>query len=1588
MGNERTATLPGRSRRPWARFAVAAVILATVLSFALPAGPLTNAAGASAPSGPASPIAATHAGSSPSSPLIREPTRAESPSTTLPSGLPTPRMAAFTLPGPHPAAWGSAGVPPGGEALAGLLGTSPSPTAAGPRPASGGNPANGSAPWQNRFCSGLWPWASNDSASQSYYWDGCYGHDEPGIESYSPLAGSGGNVSWNVTLPIDRNATANQSDLYVAIWFGLTLNDPLAWMHQCFLELQFYPDQTFTNGPGLPNPAWTVNGAWIGAAVAWQIEAATGYEDPCFYQPLYNGSATSGPSYFNMTQGDQLTVTFSGWSTSAYGENLTIADHTSGTRSEVNLWDFAGNYPLNPSYSTNSYENGLQWTPGGEYPAVFAFENGHAGNPSFPSNNPYGGCSPGRPPATASYPSVPCPSYDPGSWANDTLVPWHIGVPTFFNAQSSDAHPAQVAFTQDFGGVGAIQSIGNGACSGLVGSAWCSYPWYSYSCAAQAFEFGATDYPGVSEDFGQYNEYSPVLAVNGLGFGYFPPTNFSVPACGQPSYNVTVATSGVPGGTAYFLSHADAAPTNVTGLLPGNYSLSATPPPGAGFQGWTTSGNVRLVGGLNNTWVTLEVLGNGSVTAWFTTSPVLTNVRFVDAGTSVPGRVVLSPARTFTGGVPLDVVANGSVLALPPGVYGVQALPTAGANFTGWSVEGRGASLAPSAFPYAWLDVAGDGTNVTVTATSTPSPSYDWAYLLPSGSGAIDLNGTSYTAPTLVGLPVGGYAMTAVPAPGYTFGGWSYGPSGVLTDFNASTYVGLENSSSASPTYLVAFFYATEVVNVTLDDAPVTGGTSSVATPFVGLPSGTTVFQVIGPTSLYAFASGGWNFTGWSVNNTSAAWVQSPSSSVSLLALNASVTITAQFARAAVGSVHFAISPASSGFVVFNGGPLILGATTNASVANGSYPILAVPNAGDTFVGFSVNGSAALTYSPTGFLLDFTAWLPPVGTAGDANVTAVFANSSGGPPPGLAVTFVATVPAGVTASIGSAVLTTGTTVFVPAGTYNVLLSVGSGLLAFNGWVSTPGLSFGSPTSMNTTVDVTTSGTITAVVAPFGVTLTTVAPNPTEVGVTTTFHGAANGTTGPYAYSWIGLPQGCASANSMTVVCAPTSAGSVSVRLSATDAYGEVGLSGAVSLTVTSGLRVTSLSASPSAFDLGGTTTIGTILSGGMGPFFYNFTALPTGCTSANVQNLSCTPTATGTFPLAVQVGDSFLVVANGTGTVTVNPTPAVASFVAAPSTTDVGVTTTLTVTVTGGTAPFHYAYTGLPSGCSTTDAAALPCTPLSAGLDTITVVVSDASGLGASQTLTLTVNPAPGVSSFTASRGATDVGLATVLTAVAAGGTGPLAYHYTGLPLGCPGANASSLVCTPTGAGSTTVTVTVTDAVGGAATTTLSLTMNPPPSIASAAFSPASVASGSPTTLTVSASGGTGALSYSFSGLPQGCLSSNTATLSCTPGATGTFSVRVTATDTLGVSANTTATLAVASSGGTGLLGLSGGLGYAVLAVVVLLVIGVVALLVWRSRSRRAPPNTPPAGAGGPASAPEPRGTSPSGGDGAPPPPP
>ncbi|HKV89860.1 MAG TPA: hypothetical protein VJQ43_01525, partial [Thermoplasmata archaeon] len=1315
------------------------------------------------------------------------------PAPTEERPLPPVQMGPFRFAGPHPQSWRGSAAPPG----------APFPVGWTPaRPADSGNESASmqSPVFSSGHCAGLYPATGN-----STYYDGCIGHDEPGIQFYSNLPGSGGNFTWNVTLPVDAGPARNQSNLYVAVWFGMTLNDPLAWMNQCFLEVQLYPDSSYD---GLGNSLST-EGHWVGAAVAWQIEAATGFEDPCYYQLLYN-NGIPGPAYFNMTGGDKLTVTMGGWATSPYGENLTIRDHTNGARTNLSLYDPYGNFPLNPSYATSGFENGLQWTPGGEYPVAFSFETGHARPPTRPTDPYFYECDPGRPSPSINNSRVPCGSYDPASWVNDTIAPWKIGVPTFRSSAGTQV-PAQVAFTQDLGGIDWSQNAQG--CPGNVGSTDCSYPWYSYSCSAHAFEFGATDYVGVTEDFGKYHQFATVRESNDLNLGYYPPTNFTIPTCGRPSYSLTLDPAGpASGGRLYFLSTPYSSNTLVRGLAPGAYPIHALGRAGALFSRWSTSGNVSVdyAGGA---FATVTLTGNGTLSASFDAVAPLTRVTFNDSVAN--GSVAVMPNYLLTGlGAPIAKLSSGGTISLPSQIYSIIAYPPPGYNFSRFTVSSNGAVVAAPYFQDSWFVVTGAAANSTVTVTAwyTASTALIPIQVYALAGGVIDFNGTvtTFSAPTVA---VGTYSIAAIPSPGWTFAFWAIYGSVVWTDQRNQTNVTLEDGTGYyGLVYIEAYFDPVVTVDVAV---PAAGGVSFF--PPTVVPNGTALSLGQGLWYPIAVPSPGYGFSSWTVNSSTAGWLNGTSSQFNaILQLNGTLTLTAHFSALPVETLGFALTPANGGSIEFNLQEYANG--TNASVTNGSYDLAFLPAPGYRFASSSGTGSVAVLASEA------------VVYGNGGTIHATFAALA---PTKVAVTFVAVPSNATVASLNGTAYAHGATAWLLPGTYP-LRAVTANTTTFETWSEEGGLSVGSNSSPATNLTIAAGGTLYTYAAPFVLTTETLNVSPIDVNLSVEFWAVATG-VGPFNYTWSGLTPECNNVTGPITVpvnglwCRVVRTGSFPIGLNISDRLGADLAFPALTLDVRPPVDVLSFSATRTLLDVGTTTILHANVTGGVPAYLYNYSGLPLGCSSIDSGTLVCVPTAPGTSTVSVLARDAFGYPGVGTLTLTVRALPTIPILSASPATVTIGVSTTLAGAIANGVGPFSYVYTGLPDGCSTANQSRLNCTAIAAGSFDIVLHVTDSQGARASAHVSLTVDPAPRVTSFLASPASLWVGNATTLTVTATGGTGVLRYAYAGLPAGCTGGNRSTIGCNPTTAGKYSVQVTVADSFGVEGNGTVALAVTTPP---------------------------------------------------------------------------------------------------------------------------------------------------------------
>ena len=1303
--------------------------------------------------------------------------------TSLPTSWVSPRIVPLDLPGPHPATWGSEGLPPG------LPSVLPPPTAP-VKPCDAVRPAPG---------------------GQASLPSGCVGHDEPSLSLYSDVPGSGGNLSWSATLPEDGSPTQNQSDLYSAVWFGLVVSDPASWLGQCYVEIQLYPDFNWST------PATSSSGVWSGAAVGWQVDPSSGAVDTCFYSPLYiHGVSSNG--YFSMTQGDSFHLRLLGWNGSPLGESVWINDSTTGVGSQVTLYNQSGGFPLDPAYSANDVANALLWTTGGELPASFGLEIGRSGNPGGVTNSTFDGCTPGAKSSSPTNPSVPCPSYDPLSWVNDTLTPWTIGVPTFPSGITAET-PSQFGVSSTVGGAAAIPSLSNGTCGSRLGSAYCTYPWFSYSCSTPGFTFGATDFATVTNDFGESSQYPSAPATTILGIAAYSLDNFSLPTCGSAGHTVTLSTSGSGGGSVLFLSGDYSSTSTVSGIPTGNYSIRALPLAGAGFAGWAVSGAVAVTS-VTSPSTSLSVMGNGGATALFTSSPISTQIGF---SSNLPGSVVVvTPGSLFSSSAPTTTVLSGDSISLDPGVYGLQAGPASGGSFVDWSIVsgGAGVVLASVGSSVTWLTVTGAASTSSVEASYVSVAGTADVNATDVGSGTVTLDGVtvpynpgSGLSSEVIPVSPGTYPVVATPAPGWEFFGWTYGPASVLVDFNATTNV----SFSAG----VASLNATFAAAVTSVNAPGSGG--RVAVNDVGpLPNDTTNWLPRGTYDLDALPMGGETFLHWTVNNSASLWVSSPTASIARLTVNSTGTVTAVFGTAGSVNVTFANNPAAAGEIRFNYQYESGASTLNSTVTNGTYLVRAIPASGWVFRSWTItNPPLSLT---AGNL---------VVKGGGGELTANFARAAYG------VSFVSEGSTiFVNASIGGHILASGGTIYLTPGKYPLIALPGSDT-TFLKWVTTGAMFVGSPLKGTTNLTVSGAGTLSAIADGFTLTGVTATPPGTDVGVGVSFAAVFHGAT-PRSYTWSGLPGGCIGANVNPLLCVPTVGGSSSVVVTVAGANGLPVRSGPLAFEVNGPLTVSDFAADRSAIDLGMTTNLYANITGGTGPYTYSYSSLPSGCASSNASVLACTPTATGTSSSEVAVADALGVIVTATVDITVDPALHVESLSASLLNLTATVPFVLTTGSTGGVPSLTYVYAGLPAGCASSNASSFTCTPGAGpgGNFTIVVSVTDQARATGTAQVAVRVNPLPSISSFTASPNDLVVGGNVTFTVGASGGTGGLNYSYAGLPSGCSSTNAATFECRPILVGVFEVTVTVSDTFGKSVSGSAVLTTVAPPTSSSGGSAP------------------------------------------------------------------------------------------------------------------------------------------------------
>ncbi|MCI4321386.1 MAG: PKD domain-containing protein [Thermoplasmata archaeon] len=321
--------------------------------------------------------------------------------------------------------------------------------------------------------------------------------------------------------------------------------------------------------------------------------------------------------------------------------------------------------------------------------------------------------------------------------------------------------------------------------------------------------------------------------------------------------------------------------------------------------------------------------------------------------------------------------------------------------------------------------------------------------------------------------------------------------------------------------------------------------------------------------------------------------------------------------------------------------------------------------------------------------------------------------------------------------------------------------------------------------------------------------------------------------------------------------------------------------------------------------------IAAALTGGAAPFDLNwsFGDGSSGNGSLVVQHAYASP---GTYQVRVLATDALGVARAALATVHVEPFAQ--AYIAVASTFyDLGQTLTLSTDTVNGSGPLSFSYEGLPDGCASVNSRNLTCVPTSTGAYSIEALVRDVDGVTVGSPLQTVVIYPPLSATLHASSTAIDVGQSFSLgAAVDSFGSGNVSLT---LPtnLGCFPVAAFQAVCTPGSPGLYPIAAMVVDRAGvGVSLTTMSVVVSP--RVALNATGPGTpIARGTVYVLALQTSGGTAPYRYSYTSLPEGCVSLNASTFRCYAAQTGALAFGATVLDAVG--GNATAHLVVYVTG-------------------------------------------------------------------------
>jgi PKD repeat protein len=387
-------------------------------------------------------------------------------------------------------------------------------------------------------------------------------------------------------------------------------------------------------------------------------------------------------------------------------------------------------------------------------------------------------------------------------------------------------------------------------------------------------------------------------------------------------------------------------------------------------------------------------------------------------------------------------------------------------------------------------------------------------------------------------------------------------------------------------------------------------------------------------------------------------------------------------------------------------------------------------------------------------------------------------------------------------------------------------------------------------------------------------------------------------TAPYTYQWMVNGTAVTGATLPVFAFHPVYPANYTVNFTVVDSAGWRLWTPAVVESVFPGPHI-SFSASVPTIDLRSRVTFTGAEHGGAAPFTYTWFLNRTIAQIGPSITWNFTPYGAAVYNVTLRVTDVNLAYVNSTWLLfTVYADPIVGDPVATPASVDLGQSTTFNVIASFGSGGFSYSWADLPSGC-TGSLDTFSCVPGAAGQYYVSVTVTDSNGISAaSGTLAFTVFADPTISTPVTSRISVDTGQIVNFTTSGGAGSGGDTYVWMGLPVGCSSQNSAQISCIPSASSTYVIKVKVTDSNDFSVTSgSLSFTVYSIPTVSAPTATPATIDIGRSATFSVVGASGSGGFTYVWSGLPTGCMSNDSASITCAPSLPGSYNISVKVTD-------------------------------------------------------------------------------------------